>query len=427
MTQISLSSSAISPSSPSSPINETQSLTLTLIPGLPNDVGALILSFISYSYHGRLKCICRSWRLFLSSKALISLRHTHRSLSHLLCIFPQDPSVASPYLFDPQNLAWCPLPPMPCNPHVYGLCNFTSVAIGPYLYVLGGSVFDTRSFPLDRPSPSSAAFRFDFYTWSWERISSMLSPRGSFACVALPNLGQILVAGGGSRHKLFAAAGSRISSVEMYDIKRDEWVSLDGLPSFRAGCVGFFVKDGEESEFWVMGGYGESRTISGVFPVDEYYRDAVVMEMKNENGGGKWREVGDIWDIGERIRLGKIVVVENEDHRRPGVYMLDGIDILRYDMASNRWQEESRVPREARCNLSSLGFVVLDGELLVITLRKAVESADSRRSLRQHKKTRSLYIQIYNPKKKTWRSLTTKSPFLNNLDFSNAVMCSIRM
>uniref|UniRef100_A0A803PGR2 F-box/kelch-repeat protein OR23 n=1 Tax=Cannabis sativa TaxID=3483 RepID=A0A803PGR2_CANSA len=382
--------------SSSSLINQT--LTLNLIPGLPNDIGALILSFISYSHHGRLKSICKSWKLFLSSKALISLRHSHgsRSLSHLLCIFSQDPSVASPYLFDLQNLAWCPLPPMPCNPHVYGLCNFTSVAIGPFLYVIGGSVFDTRSFPLDRPSPSSAAFR-------------------------------ILVAGGGSRHKLFAAAGSRISSVEMYDVKRDEWVSLDGLPSFRAGCVGFFVEDGEEnSEFWVVGGYGESRTISGMFPVDEYCRDAVVMEMKNGNDG-KWREIGDVWKIGERIRLGKIVVVEDKDHRCSGVYMLDGIDILRYDMDSNRWQEESHVPKEERCTLSSIGFVALDGELLVITVKKAVESGENRRCLRQHKKGRSLYIQIYNPKRKTWRSLTTKSPFVNKLDFSNAVMCNIRM
>jgi len=67
------------------------------------------------------------------------------------------------------------------------------------------------------------------------------------------------------------------------------------------------------SEFWVMGGYGASRTISGVFPVDEYYRDAVVMGLKNGFGDVKLRQVGDMWGEGERMRLGKIVVVENED------------------------------------------------------------------------------------------------------------------
>ncbi|KAM7496067.1 hypothetical protein LguiA_020481 [Lonicera macranthoides] len=317
-------------SSPSSSEEaQIQNLTLTLIPGLPNDLAALILAFVPYSHHARLKSTCKSWKLYLSSKTLISLRQKHLNfskLSHLLCIFPQDPSISSPYLFDPKNLAWCPLPPMPCNPHVYGLCNFTSVSIGSHLYVLGGSLFDTRSFPIDRPSPSSSAFRFDFVNHSWHCLSPMLSPRGSFACVAIPSLDRILVAGGGSRHTMFGAAGSRMSSAEMYDIGKDEWVALDGLPRFRAGCVGFLVGNREEREFWVMGGYGESRTVLGVFPVDEYYRDAVVMELKN---GGKWRELGDMWEEGERRRLGKTAVVDYEDWDIPGVFMLDRSDIFR--------------------------------------------------------------------------------------------------
>lgn len=158
----------------------------------------------------------------------------------------------------------------------------------------------------------------------------MLNPRGSFACAAVPDSDQIIVAGGGSRHRLFGAAGSRICSVERYDVGRNEWVALDGLPRFRAGCVGFFVGNGEEREreFWVMGGYGESRTVSGVFPVDEYYRDVVVMELE-KNGGGKWREVGDMWGEGERPRAGKIVVVEDHNGGVPGVFMLDVNDIFR--------------------------------------------------------------------------------------------------
>lgn len=109
-------------------------------------------------------------------------------------------------------------------------------------------------------------------------------------------------------------------------MERDEWVALDGLPTLRAGCVGFFVGNGEKREFWVMGGYGESRTISGMFPVDEYYRDAVVMELRN----GRWRQIGDMWEEGERRRLGKIVVIENHRNRgKPGIFMLDGDEFLR--------------------------------------------------------------------------------------------------
>lgn len=158
----------------------------------------------------------------------------------------------------------------------------------------------------------------------------MISPRGSFACAAVRSLNQIIVAGGGSRHSLFAAAGSRISSVERYDVAKNKWVPMDGLPSFRAGCVGFLAE--ESGEFWVMGGYGESRTVSGVFPVDEYYRDAVVMELKKNGGSsgwGTWREVGDMWGEGEKPRFGKIVVMEDENRGRPEVFMLDKFDILR--------------------------------------------------------------------------------------------------
>ncbi|RVX19253.1 F-box/kelch-repeat protein OR23 [Vitis vinifera] len=301
------STSSVSSSS-SPPIDETLALTLTLtlnltlIPGLPNDVSALILSMIPYSCLARLKSISKSWKLFLSSKTLISLRQNNHQ-SQLLCLFPQDPAIANPFLFDPKTLAWCPLPPLPINPYVYGLCNFTSISLGPNLYVLGGSLFDTRSFPLDRPSPSSSVFRFNFLTYSWELLSPMLSPRGSFACVALPNSDQIIVAGGGSRHTMFGAAGSRMSSVERYDVEKDEWVSLDGLPRFRAGCVGFLIGNGEEKEFWVMG----------------------VMELKK---GGKWRELGDMWEAGERMRLGKIVVVDDEVGGAPAIFMLDGSEIF---------------------------------------------------------------------------------------------------
>ncbi|RDX90818.1 F-box/kelch-repeat protein OR23, partial [Mucuna pruriens] len=382
----------------------------SVIPGLPNDVAAWILMKVPYSQHGRLKVTCKSWRVLLSSKSFLK---SLKGRNHLLCIFPQDPSIASPYLFDPNALAWCPIPPMPCNPHVYGLCNFAAVPLGPHLYVLGGSLFDTRSFPIDRPSPSSSAFRFNFHDFSWEPRAPMLSPRGSFACAVVR--GHILVAGGGSRHTMFAAAGSRIRSVERYDVGTDRWLPMDPLPEFRAGCVGFVA--GEGTQFWVMGGYGASRTISGVFPVDEYYRDAVVMGLD----GGAWREVGDMWGDGERVRVGKIVVVD--DSGCPKLFMLDGNEILRYDMSSNRWLYESRVPRKAPYN-SSFGFVVLDGELYVVTHLCVVDFTETRRS-RHHKRAGTLFIQIYDPKKKTWRSLVAKSPFNYPIDINSAVLSSI--
>ncbi|XP_059298327.1 F-box/kelch-repeat protein OR23 [Lycium ferocissimum] len=408
---------------------QLQTLNSTIIPGLPNDLASLILVFIPYSHHSRLKIICKSWNHFFSSKSIISLRKKHFT-SPLICVFPQDPLISSPYLFDPINLAWCSLPPMPCNPYVYGLCNFTSICVGSYLYVLGGSLFDSRSYPLDYPCPSSSVFRFDFVSFSWESLSPMINPRGSFACAATRSMDRIVVAGGGSRHTMFGAAGSRMSSVEMYDIGKDEWVPLDGLPRFRAGCVGFFVGNGEErDEFWVMGGYGESRTVSRVFPVDQYYRDVVVMEMMN-GSGGKWRELGDMWAEGERWRLGKIVVVE-EDERSdvPAVFMLDRGDIFRYKMASNSWIKETSLPRKTS-DEASFGFVALDGELHVMTHLSGFKLKECQRLRRQKRSANmpaTILIQIYHPRKKSWRSVTTKPPFHHPLDFKTAIMCTIRL
>nr|XP_004493761.1 F-box/kelch-repeat protein OR23 isoform X2 [Cicer arietinum] len=302
------------------PSTTDDSSSVLLIPGLPNEVSRTILSKIPYAHHARLKSTSKSWKSALSSKSFLNALLTHNH-NNLICIFPQHPSIATPYLFDVNAVAWCPLPPMPCNPHVYGLCNFAAVPFGPHVYIIGGSLFDTRSFPINRPSSSSSMFRFNIRDFSWENRASMISPRGSFAYAAISSSGEIVVAGGGSRHTVFGAAGSRIRLVEKYDVVEDRWEEMEALPCFRAGCVGF-VERGEK-EFWVVGGYSASRTVSRVFPVDEYCRDAVVMGLED----GVWREVGDMWGDGENVRAGKIVV--GDDGGSPLVFMLDMNEILR--------------------------------------------------------------------------------------------------
>lgn len=310
----------------------------TLIPGLPDDIAALILSLIPFSHRARLKPTSRSWHAFFSSHQPFFLLHlrsligpTPAAASHchpnLLCIFPQDPSLTTPFLFEPARRAWTPLPCLPCSPHYYGRSNFLALALGPYLYLLGGSLFDVRSFPIDRPRSSAAAYRLDLPTFSspsasWVRLPSMISPRGSFACAADPDSNSILVAGGGSRHTLFGAAGTRMTSAERFDLGRGEWVPEEGLPSFRAGCVGFILGD----EFWVMGGYGDYRMLSGVFPVDEHYLDAVALNLKTR----KWRAVGEMRVEGEWSgRLGRIALVDGVYGEMPGIFMLDCNTIFR--------------------------------------------------------------------------------------------------
>ncbi|XP_068635626.1 F-box/kelch-repeat protein OR23-like [Aristolochia californica] len=391
----------------------------SLIPGLPNDLAALILSLIPFSHHARLKSISKSWHSFLSSTTLLPQRRRNLSphtLSHLVCIFPQDPSLGQPYLFDPLHVAWSPLPPMPCSAHRYGLSNFASVSLDSYLFVLGGSYFDNRSFPIDRPRASASVYALDLSTFTWSRRSPMSTPRGSFACAADPSTSSILVAGGGSRHNLFGSGGSRISAVERYDVIRDEWIEEEKLPRYRAGCEGFMFG---EDEFWVMGGYGDCRTISGILPVDEYYKDRAVLRLKSAN----WREYGDMWEEGERWKLGRVVAIDGLNGAPPDFFMLDGDDIFRFDVSMNRWWKESTLPRSSPPDCSC-GFVALFEELYVMfVVPLNIDSAKNRRV----KRRLTLFIQVYNHRKKKWTFFMTKSPFKHSLDFRTAVMCTVRL
>ena len=100
------------------------------------------------------------------------------------------------------------------------------------------------------------------------------------------------------------------------------------MPRHRAGCVGFVAHgagDGGEDEFWVMGGYDGYTTLGGVVPTDVYCRNAVALGLWS----GKWREIGDMWEEGERRQLGPVAALSADDGRITEVFMLDGNDIFR--------------------------------------------------------------------------------------------------
>lgn len=83
------------------------------------------------------------------------------------------------------------------------------------------------------------------------------------------------------------------------------------------------------------------------------------------------------------------------------------------------------MPRKAT-DESSIGFVASGGELHILSLLSGIDSTDSRRS-RHDKRSATLLVQIYNPRRRTWRSLITKPPFSIPLDLKTAVMCTIKL
>ncbi|NP_001149151.2 kelch motif family protein [Zea mays] len=399
----------------------------SLIPGLPDDVAAVILCLLTFPDQSRLRATSRAWCLLLSAATLLPLRRSLRlPRRHLLCLFPTDPSLASPILLDPAApTTWWPLPPLPCSPQLYGLANFTALAVGRHLYVLGGSCFDARSYPLGQPSASAAVYRLDLANsrHCWERLPDMQLPRGSFACAHAPSAGGLLVAGGGSRHPMFPSNGSRTGSTEWYDATTHSWHLGASMPRDRAGCVGFLARgagDGGEDEFWVMGGYDGYTTLGGVVPNDVYCRDAVALGLWS----GKWRVIGDMWEEGERRRLGPIAALSADDGRITEVFMLDGNDVFRYDFASNRWLKEATTRRKIP-NTESCGFVPMNGELYV--LRSAKVRVESSGPWRQLKKKLAMEFQVYNPGAKKWRVLTTYPPVDAPIDFRTAALCTVEL
>ncbi|KAG0503677.1 hypothetical protein HPP92_003749 [Vanilla planifolia] len=404
----------------------------------------MILVSLPYSHRSRIRPTARAWYAFLSYASVAPLRRRLRlPPRHILCLFPSDPSVVRPFLFDPAAAAWAPLPTLPCSPFVYGLSNFATIALGHQLYVLGGSHFDARSYPLGLPLPSAAVHRLDLsvafspHLLSWTRLPDMLCPRGSFACASVAGTNGIIVAGGGSRHAMFPSTGTRLSSVEIFDADSGVWASLKGLPRYRAGCIGFFLRrqlqrlkeedelvmeedEEEEEEFWVMGGYGDYLTLSGVVPAHVYYRDALVFGLRTS----KWRRVGEMWDAEERQKLGKVVVMDDQDGEVMGVFMLDRNAIFRYQFDSNRWLKESSLRRKISSE-DSCGFVAMNGELCVLT--KAAQSCDPSKPGWPSKKRMVLEIQAYDPLRKQWRIFTTNPPFDQPIDFKTAISCTIQL
>ncbi|KAF9597467.1 hypothetical protein IFM89_018913 [Coptis chinensis] len=85
--------------------------------------------------------------------------------------------------------------------------------------------------------------------------------------------------------------GSRMSSVERYDVEKNEWVEMDGLP----------------------------RVV----------------------GSG---EIENMWGRRRGRRLGNVVVLDGEDGEEPGIFMLDGADIFRL----GRWVLHN-IPIEGDC------------------------------------------------------------------------------
>lgn len=99
----------------------------------------------------------------------------------------------------------------------------------------------------------------------------------------------------------------------------------------------------------------------------------------------------------------------------------------RYDIASNRWLREARLPGTVLAELSCR-LVALGGELYVIPGGPVLDCGDALRTFR--KKKGALVFQVYDPKTRIWRYVMTRPPLARarrNNSMPWGAMCTIKL
>lgn len=245
-----------------------------LIPGLPEELTLECLTRLHYSAHRLSSRVCKRWRDLLQSKDFYYHRKktgfTHKAacLVQALPVESESKPTGQPRygisLFDPVNLSWDRVDPVPKYPD--GLPMFCQLASTEGKLILMGG-WDPSSW-----EPVRDVFVYEFTTQRWTQCADMPSTRSFFATGAVE--GRILVAGGHDESK------NALNSAWVFDIEKNEWCELRRMSEERDECEGIVMG----SEFWVLSGYGTET--QGVFK-----SSAEVYDI----GRGEWRRVEDAW------------------------------------------------------------------------------------------------------------------------------------
>lgn len=138
--------------------------------------------------------------------------------------------------YDPSNNAWRRrFTSIPDLPHNHVLKNFSTVAIGDDVYVVGGrlchKVLDQNDTVEADVEVRSSVLRYNVRDGAWSQCAPMSVPRFDFACAVSD--GKIYVAGG--KTALGSARGA--SSSEIYDPGLNRWEALPCMNAGRYKCV----------------------------------------------------------------------------------------------------------------------------------------------------------------------------------------------
>ncbi|KAJ6733438.1 F-BOX/KELCH-REPEAT PROTEIN SKIP4 [Salix koriyanagi] len=239
--------------------------TQILIPSLPNDIALNILAGIPRSYHPLLTLVSKPFRSLLFSPLFYTTRSLLNTSQNFLYLCLRIPTTSSMQWFmlyqNPTKNSLIPLPPAPSP-----LVGSAFVAVGPKIYVIGGSINDI-------PSPHVWALDCRFHRW--EAVPSMRISR-EFAAAGVVD-GRIYVIGG---CVVDTWAKSR-NWAEVFDPKTEKWDSVDS------------GKDDFLREKWM---HGSAVVNERIYVMAD--RSGVVYEPKTK----KWDSVESGLDLGWRGR-----------------------------------------------------------------------------------------------------------------------------
>ncbi|XP_019244593.1 PREDICTED: F-box/kelch-repeat protein At1g80440-like [Nicotiana attenuata] len=225
---------------------------MDLLPGLPNDIALECLIRLPLDQFSKAASVCSHWKNEIKHPAF---RQRRKSSGFTRPVFAlaqaMVTTIRKPHgvttlsstqfyrlsLYDPEKGNWYDLPPIP--ELVEGIPMFCRVVgVGSDLIVIGGC--DPVNWRV-----MDSVFIYNFISGSWRRGADMPGEQRLFFGCGSDSERFVLIAGGHNDGK------NALKSVLLYDVAKDEWVTLPEMAMERDECNCVFHR----GKFHVIGGY----------------------------------------------------------------------------------------------------------------------------------------------------------------------------
>jgi N-acetylneuraminic acid mutarotase len=168
------------------------------------------------------------------------------------------------WIYDINAKSWAKGPDLPTPRGA-----LSATAVGTKIYAIGGAKNPSYSTPELRPSVpvENVATNevFDIATNSWSPVAPMLTARNHHGAALIDS--RIYVVGGRIGSTFIIGLSNNISTNEVYDVAKNTWSSVVGMPTPRSG-IGVAVLNGR---MHVLGGEAYLNDLVGTYRTHEAF------------------------------------------------------------------------------------------------------------------------------------------------------------